>query len=123
MANKSVLYIEDNRANQELVRGILKLRAGVSLQTASTGQEGLEKAMESPPDLVLLDISLPDMNGYEVYSQLQENAATRDIDVVAVSANAMQSDIDKGLTAGFVDYITKPIDIGRFLAMIDKTLL
>lgn len=123
MANKSVLYIEDNRANQELVRGILKLRAGVILQTASTGQEGLEKAMESPPDLVLLDISLPDMNGYEVYSQLQENAATRDIDVVAVSANAMQSDIDKGLTAGFVDYITKPIDIGRFLAMIDKTLL
>jgi len=74
------------------------------------------------PDLILLDIQLPGMSGFEVLAELRALPATRHIPVVAVSANAMQSDIDDAATAGFIDYVTKPLDLHRLLAVVDRLL-
>ncbi|MCH8157316.1 MAG: response regulator, partial [Nitrospinae bacterium] len=74
------------------------------------------------PDLILLDINLPDMDGFEVFQKLQALADTRNIPVVALSANAMERDIRRALESGFHDYITKPIQISSFLAVIDRFL-
>jgi CheY-like chemotaxis protein len=71
---------------------------------------------------VLLDVALPDMNGYDVARRLRELPETLDIPVVGVSANAMQVDIERGFAAGFEDYVTKPIDVKRFLGVVDKWL-
>jgi hypothetical protein len=118
----TILYIEDNPANLRLVKHVLRFRPGIKLLTAITGAEGLEIASLEIPDLVLLDISLPGMDGYEVLANLQNNELTQHIPVIAVSANAMTGDIEQGLSAGFIDYITKPIDINKLLHAIDQTM-
>ena len=118
-----MLYIEDNEVNQLLMQGMLAQRPGIRLLMAELPLAGLALAALQRPDLVLLDIQLPGMDGFEVLKRLQAGLATRQIPVVAVSANAMPADRDKTANAGFVDCITKPIDIPVLLATVDRLLL
>jgi PAS domain S-box-containing protein len=116
---RDVLCIEDNPANLRLVERILSRRADLRLLTASQPGLGLELARAHRPELILLDINLQDMDGYDVLKCLRESAATRDIPVVAISANAMPKDLARGRAAGFRDYLTKPLDVDRLLAVVD----
>ena len=114
-----VLCIEDNPANLRLIERILSRRDDIRLLTAVAPGLGLELAEAHQPALILLDINLPDMDGYDVMQCLRENPATRDIPVVAISANAMPKDLARGKAAGFQDYLTKPLEVGRLLAVVD----
>jgi len=119
---RSVLYIEDNPANLRLVTQLLGRLKHLKVWSAHEPLLGLELAMENRPDLILLDINLPGMNGFEVLKHLRERDATRRTPVIAISANAMPKDIEKGMDAGFDDYITKPIDINALLKSVENTL-
>jgi len=118
----SVIYIEDNPANLRLVTKIFSGKSNIDLWSSHNPILGLELIVEKKPDLILLDINLPGMDGYEVFDRLQREENTRNIPVVAISANAMENDIKKGLEAGFDAYITKPIKISELLETIDKNL-
>jgi CheY-like chemotaxis protein len=118
-----ILCIEDNPANLRLIERILSRRRDIRLLTASAPGLGLELAQTQRPALILLDINLPDMDGYEVMQCLRENPVTRDIPVVAVSANAMPKDLARGKAAGFADYLTKPLEVAQLLAVLDKVLV
>ena len=122
LQRQSVLYIEDNEVNQILMEGMLAQRPHIALTMAGLPEEGLALAGRICPDLILLDIQLPGMSGFEVLAELRALPATRHIPVVAVSANAMQSDFDDAATAGFTDYVTKPLDLHRLLAVVDRLL-
>ncbi len=115
-----VLYIEDNPINLMLVEHIVALRPQWRLLGAASPTQGLVLARTRRPRLILLDIHLPEMDGWAVMHVLSEDAATRDIPVVAVSAQAMPADLARGRAAGFADYLTKPLHIERFLAVLDK---
>jgi len=118
----SIVYIEDNVANIELVKKILKQHADMPLHCAIDARHGIELVKESMPDLVLLDINLPDMDGYTVLDVLKSDPKTAGIPVIALSAKAMSHDVEAGLKAGFVDYITKPINVAHFIEVIDKVI-
>lgn len=118
----TILYIEDNPANLDLVENILKKREGYELISAHNAELGLDLACAHNPDIILLDINLPGMNGHETLKQLQSMKETQDTPVLAVSANAMAGDIQKGLDAGFAEYITKPINIISFIEKLDTAL-
>jgi CheY-like chemotaxis protein len=90
--------------------------------TAALPALGLRLAQEDRPDLILLDIQLPEMDGYEVLRRLRLDDATREIPVIAVSANAMPGDVEQGLAAGFVEYMTKPLDMQRLIAAVERAL-
>ncbi len=111
---KTILYVEDNQVNLKLVETILSDISNISLIFAQTGKEGILMAKENRPDMVLLDINLPDMNGFEVYQALEQIDGTYYCPVVGLSANAMPVDIKMALDTGFSAYITKPIHIGKF---------
>lgn len=117
-----VLYIEDNPANLKLVSQILGRRARVQLLTAHTPELGIELAIAHRPDLILLDINMPRMNGYQVMEIFKADAVLKTIPVVAITANAMPREIEAGKAAGFVEYLTKPFDIMRFLEIVDRLL-
>ena len=117
-----VLYIEDNEVNQVLMEGMLAHRPGIGLRVATLPEEGLAMAMAQPPDLVLLDIQLPGVDGYEVLRRLRAHDRLVDTPVIAVSANAMPSDLARAQEAGFNGYLTKPLDMGRLLAAVDAAL-
>ncbi|MHA7817448.1 MAG: PAS domain S-box protein [Pseudohaliea sp.] len=119
---RSVLYIEDNPANLRLMEQILARRGDVHLLTAHTPGLGIELAMAWEPQLILLDINLPGMDGYEVLKVLGAEERTRRIPVVAVTANAMPRDIERGRQAGFVDYLPKPLAIPQLNALLDRLL-
>ncbi len=120
----SILYIEDNPANLRLVTRLLADFSNAHMWSAHEPLLGLKLAIEHQPDLILLDINLPGINGYELLQQLRAQDETRNIPVIAISANAMPQDIKKGLDAGFDDYITKPINIHSFLEKVrDKLYL
>jgi len=123
VGEKSVLYVEDNPANMKLVTRLIERRHGISLFTATEPMKGLELAFEKTPDLILLDINLPGMDGFEILSRLKANEKTHDIPIVAVTANAMPNDIKYGLESGFDQYITKPINIQQFMAVLDNYLV
>ena len=120
--SRRVLYIEDNEVNQMLMEGLLSQRPQIELAMAALPLEGLALAREKPPDLVLLDIQLPGIDGFEVLRQLRLHPATQAIPVVAVSANALDEDRAQAARAGFVDYITKPIDMTLLLDVVDRLL-
>ena len=120
--SRSVLYIEDNPANLRLVTHILGRLPNLHMWTAHEPMLGLEVAATNKPDLILLDINLPGMDGFEVLKLLKGRDGTKNTPVIAISANAMPKDIEKGLEAGFDDYITKPIDINRLLLAVDEKL-
>lgn len=118
-----VLCIEDNAANLRLMHKIVATRTDIAeLLTATSAEAGLEIAATQHPALILLDINLPGMDGFEALRRLRDNPATRDIPVVALTANAMATDIERGRTAGFADYLTKPLDLVAFNAMLDQLL-
>ncbi len=118
----TILYIEDNPANLRLVQKILTKRSNTVLLTAENGEQGLLLADSKHPQLILLDINMPGMDGFEVLRRLQANPLTSQLPVIAISANAMQGDIERGKAAGFVDYITKPLQVPAFLQSIEHGL-
>ncbi|MBJ7221735.1 MULTISPECIES: ATP-binding protein [unclassified Brenneria] len=117
-----ILYIDDNPVNLKLVAQILDKLRHIQLVAMHTPEEGIEYAVTHQPDLILLDINLPGMDGYEVLALFKSHVRLRHVPVFAVSANVMPQDIERGMAAGFADYLTKPLDIGRFLASIDAHL-
>jgi PAS domain S-box-containing protein len=119
---RKLLYIEDNQANMRLMRKVISTRKNIELLTAENAEAGLDIALQQLPDLILLDIQLPGMDGFEAMRLLRENPATRAIPVIAVSANAMTRDMERGKLAGFQDYLTKPFDIPKLHSVIDKLL-
>lgn len=119
---KSVLYIEDNPANLRLVEQVLECIPYIKMWSAPEPLLGLELAGEHIPDLILLDINLPGMDGYQVLKKLRKQESTKDIPVIAISANAMPKDINKGKEAGFDGYITKPINIKELLEEVQGKL-
>ena len=118
-ARCTILYIEDNPANRRLVEKVLARHPGIHLLTASSAEEGLVVAEREHPALILLDINLPGMDGFEALRRLQDKPATRDTPVLAITANAMAQDIERGRQAGFVDYLAKPLDLPSLLDRID----
>ncbi|MEX0991339.1 MAG: ATP-binding protein [Actinomycetota bacterium] len=114
-----VLYVEDHPGNIRLVESALARRPNVKLIVARNGQMGLDLAIESQPDLILLDVHLPDMPGDEVLRTLQHNVETRRIPVVAISADATDAQRQRMLAVGAIDYLRKPLDITRLLELID----
>jgi len=118
----TVLYIEDNPANQELVRQLVQRRPGVRLVCATLGGDGLDAARAQVPDLILLDLQLPDMDGLEVARRLRADGDTRDIPIVAVSAHSSPDDIERGLSEGLDGYLTKPVRLQELLREIDARL-
>ncbi len=114
-----VLYIDDNLPNVQLVQGILARRPEVRLLTSLQGALGIELAQHHCPDVILLDLHLPDINGDEVLRRLRENPATKNIPVVIISADATPGQTERLLQAGANDYLSKPFDIGDFLRVLD----
>ncbi len=119
---KIILYIEDNEANLELVGRILSLGKNVLYLCAKTAKEGIQLAAERQPHLILMDINLPDIGGIEAFKKLQETEKTKNIPILALSADAMPKDITKAKELGFSEYITKPIDIPIFVDLLEKYL-
>jgi PAS domain S-box-containing protein len=119
---RTVLYVEDNLSNLRLVERILARRPTARLITAMQGGLALELAREHRPDLILLDVHLPDIDGDEVLRRLREDPETRDIPVVAVSAEATPRKIERFLAAGARAYLTKPLDVKQFLEVVDEAL-
>lgn len=117
-----LLYIEDNPTNQRLMEDIIEEFDQVQLQIVASAELGLEIMRHSPPDLVLMDIHLPGMNGYQALDAMQQDAALQHISVVALSANAMARDLQYGLAAGFADYLTKPIEIEKLTTTLKRFL-
>ena len=120
--HSSLLYVEDNPANMKLVEQIIARHPEISLLTAVNGNSGIEIARDKQPDVILMDINLPDINGFEVLKILRSEPATAHIPVIAVSANAMPLDIETGLKAGFFRYITKPIKVNEFMQALHVAL-
>jgi CheY-like chemotaxis protein len=116
-----ILYVEDNDDNVYVVRNRLG-RAGFTVLVAGDGAQGLAMAAAERPDLVLMDLSLPVLDGWEATRRLKADAATKDIPVIALSAHAMAGDREKALAAGCDDYDTKPIDFTRLRAKIQALL-
>jgi PAS domain S-box-containing protein len=118
----TVLYVEDNPANLILVEQIIARHPDIHLLTAVNGKSGIEIARSNKPDAILMDINLPDINGFEALKILREDPLTMHIPVIAISANAMQLDIDRGQMAGFFSYLTKPIKVNEFMEALDVAL-
>ncbi|MFE7081264.1 PAS domain S-box protein [Priestia megaterium] len=116
----SIVYIEDNDTNIELMQSILSPYKNVKLLVAKTGENGIGLIRSISPDMILIDIDLPDMNGFEVCTQLQLEKELKHIPRVALSASAMQSDIDQAFLVGFSEYVTKPIHISTFLNVLKR---
>ena len=119
---RRVLYIEDNEVNRLLMQGMLAQRPDLLLELAALPEQGLALAAAAPPALVLLDIQLPGMDGFEVLARLRADPRTAGVPVVAVSANAMPADRERAARAGFDEYVTKPIDMAHLLAVVNRWL-
>ena len=116
-----ILYVEDNDDNVYVVRNRLG-RAGFTIVVAVDGEQGLAMARTERPDLILMDLSLPVLDGWETTRRLKADPVTKHIPVLALSAHAMAGDREKALAAGCDDYDTKPIDFARLRAKIDALL-
>jgi CheY-like chemotaxis protein len=117
-----LLYIEDSPSHIKLIEAIFARENDIQLYTANTPRLGLELVRAYEPDLILLDICLPEMDGFEVFEQLSVDETTRNIPVIALSAGAMPHEIEKGLRSGFRRYLTKPLDIGELLRAVKEVL-
>jgi CheY-like chemotaxis protein len=117
-----VLYIEDNPSNVVLIEGAFAVRPGIQLLHAERGSLGLDLAQAHLPDLILLDLHLPDMSGDEVLAQLRAEPATADIPVIVVSADATPRRVAALIEAGAFAFVTKPLAIRAFLATVDEAL-
>ena len=118
---KTVLIVEDNELNMKLFRDLLEAH-GVDTVETRNGMEVVEVAKESKPDLILMDIQLPEVSGLDVTKWLKQDESLQDIPVIAVTAFAMKGDEEKIREGGCEDYISKPISVTRFLEVVDKHL-
>ena len=119
MEIKTILVVEDNELNMKLVRGLIKIGKYGMLE-AIDAESGIEQIREQRPDLVLMDIQLPGMDGLSATKIIKEDPALKDIPVVALTSYAMQGDEEKALAAGCTGYITKPIDTRKFLETVSQ---
>jgi PAS domain S-box-containing protein len=119
---RTVLYVEDNPANMMLMEQILERRPGIKLLKAGNGTSGIALARIHIPEVILMDINLPGISGTQALRILRADPVTAHIPVIAISANAMQRDIDNGLAAGFMGYITKPIKVTEFMEVLETAL-
>ena len=119
---RTLLYVEDNPANLMLVERLVARRPDMRLLSARDGSRGIEIARASLPDVILMDINLPGISGIKALRILLDDPATTHIPVIALSANAMPHDIEKGLEAGFFRYLTKPIKVNEFMDTLDVAL-
>ncbi len=119
----TLLYIEDSPSHVKLVETIYSGDSGIHVLSAHSPRLGLALARAHKPDVILLDICLPEMDGYRVYAQLCADEATRDIPVIALSASAMPSEIERGLRTGFRRYLTKPIDVVELRRVVRELML
>jgi CheY-like chemotaxis protein len=118
---QKVLLVEDNEMNRDMLSRRL-LRRGFEVVVAGDGEQGLAVAREQRPDLILMDMSLPILDGWEASRRLKADEVTRHIPVIALTAHAMAGDRDRALEAGCEDYDTKPIEFPRLLEKIDRIL-
>ena len=118
---KSILIVEDNEKNMKLVRDILRHKQYTTLE-AVNGLDGVRIARESRPDLVLMDIQLPDIDGIEALRRIREEASLDRVPVIAVSASVMPDDQQKIVTSGFDAFVIKPINLKQFLATVQRLL-
>ncbi len=116
-----VLLVEDNEMNRDMLSRRL-LRKGYEVVLALDGQQGIDMAQSEKPDIILMDMSLPVVDGWEATRRLKAETATRDIPVIALTAHAMAGDRDKAMEAGCDDYDTKPIELPRLLGKIEALL-
>lgn len=119
---RTLLYVEDNLANLALVEQLIARRGDLKLLKATDGPLGIQLACADLPDVILMDINLPGISGFGVFKALRENPATAHIPIMAVSSNAFPREIERGLTAGFFRYLTKPFQIKEFMDAIDAAL-
>ena len=116
-----ILVVEDNERNLKLLRDVLEY-AGYDVRVARTGEDGVTLAVKEPPDLVLMDLQLPGIDGMEALRQLRESPRTANIPVVAVTAQAMKQDRERVLDAGFDGYLEKPISVRAFPGQVRSFL-
>lgn len=116
-----ILLVEDNEMNRDMLSRRLE-RRGYQVALAVDGESGVEMARIEPPDLVLMDMSLPVLDGWEATRRLKSQPATRHVPIIALTAHAMSSDRDKALEAGCDDYDTKPVELPRLLIKIEALL-
>jgi CheY-like chemotaxis protein len=121
-ALRTLLYVEDNQANMQLVEQLIERCADMRLLSAEDGTRGIVLARIHQPEVILMDINLPGISGIQALKILREDLVTAHIPVIAISANAMPSDIEKGLEAGFFCYLTKPIKVNEFMEALDMAL-
>ena len=119
---RTIVYIEDNAVNQKVLERALMRRPQLQVLPATHPEAGITLVQSQLPDLVLLDINLPGMNGFEVIEILKQDPRTRSIPVIAFSANVLAEDIERSQEYGFADYLTKPIDFKLLYRVLDKHL-
>ena len=117
-----ILYIEDNPANLQLMEAVIEEMDGLTLISAHNAELGMTMASEQQPNLILMDINLPGIDGVAAMHALSANNATKDIPVIAISAAAMKSDVERSMSAGFKDYLTKPFNVPELVKSIKKEL-
>ena len=116
-----LLIVEDNELNRDMLSRRLK-RRGYDIAIATDGQQGIDMATSESPDLILMDLSLPEVDGWEATKRLKANPTTQPIPVIALTAHAMDGDRAKAIEAGCDDYDTKPVELKRLLAKIEALL-
>jgi PAS domain S-box-containing protein len=119
---RRVLCIEDNRSNLRLIERVILRRPAIELLSAPDGMSGLKLVKQRAPDLILLDLNLPDMHGHEVLKQLKSDPRSVEIPVVVISADAMTAQKERLLAAGASEYLTKPLNVQKFLSVLDRSL-
>ncbi len=117
-----VLYIDDNPVNTLLMAAMFERMPGLELQCECEPHAGVALALAKPPALLLIDIQMPGIDGFEVLRQLRADPATKDVPAIAVSANAMPQDLERGWAAGFADYLTKPLELQRLHSALQAVL-
>lgn len=119
MTLRRILIVDDEETNQRLLKAILEAKGYETLQ-AYDGTEGIKLAMESQPDLILMDIQIPEIDGIEAFKILQSEPSTMNIPIIALTSYAMSGDREKFLSIGFRDYLAKPISINELLVLLDS---
>jgi CheY-like chemotaxis protein len=122
LGNRRILYIEDNEINFDLMETLLEDIQNLELQHALNAKSGIEMASANPPDLILMDIGLPGMDGIEAANILKSKPETRHIPIIGISAAAMKRDIERAEAAGFFAYKTKPFNIDDFMLTVERAL-
>ena len=121
-SGRVALCIDDNPGNLAMLEATLKQMTRMEVLLADNARQGLDMAIEHVPDLIFMDIHMPDMDGYEALKMIKANEALRDIPIIALTASAMELEIERGLVAGFFRYLTKPMDVHRLASTVNEVL-